>query len=376
MALFDAFIKKEKRTENIVNSLIQKYTTYSVMNLDSEFNEINNKINTYKGIVVFPEAMDYYPLDRPQQILRTFARKGFLCFFCINNNSDITLREIEPNLFIVNKQERLIPLLKNKKVSFLINYFIQYIFTKFIDNRVIWFDIIGRIDKYELYDNVAIKIYKEIMNEASLTTIKAEEYRKYFEGIRENVILLHDGVMPNDFKLDHKIGDDLKPYLCLNKKVIGYYGDVSKNIDFDLIKAIDATNKYAIVFIGKMTDNIDYEKDYGLHNTYGCYEKKYEELKNYIPYLDLVIFPLKVDDKHILYTKYLECTAMKKLVLSYRYEDLANLNLYNLKFFNNKEEAINLIDENLKTKDYDFEKNVDIIINNMSWDNILSKFIG
>ena len=29
MALFDAFIKKEKRIENIVNSLIQKYTTYS-----------------------------------------------------------------------------------------------------------------------------------------------------------------------------------------------------------------------------------------------------------------------------------------------------------------------------------------------------------
>lgn len=376
MGMFDNLVKNEKRTENKINDLIQKYTTFSVMNLDEEFNDINNKIDTYKGIVVFPEALDFYPLDRPQHILRVFAKKGFLCFFCINDNSDISLKEVEPNLFIVNKQERLLPLIKNKKVSFLINYFLQYTFAKFVDNRVIWLDIIGRIETYEMYDNTAIRIYKEIMGVASLATIRVEEYRKYFEGVRDNVLLLRDGVMPNDFIIDRRIGNDLKPFLCMNKKVIGYYGDVSKEIDFDLIRAIDATNRYVIVFIGKMTDDIDYKRDYGLNNTYGCYEKKYNELKNYIPYLDLVIFPLKSDKKHILYTKYLECTAMKKIVVSYRYEDFSELNMYNLKFFDGKEEAIKLIDENLKGVDYDFDSNVNEIVRNVSWDNVLSKIIG
>ena len=47
-----------------------------------------------------------------------------------------------------------------------------------------------------------------------------------------------------------------------------------------------------------------------------------------------------------------------------------------MKFFDGKEEAIKLIDENLKGVDYDFDSNVNEIVRNVSWDNVLSKIIG
>lgn len=375
MGIFNMFSNESKKTENIVSKQIEKYVTAMVKDLDQDLIPIEQKINSYKGIIVFPEALDYNPIDRPQNILRTFAKKGFLCFFCVDDKN-ITLKEIEPNLFIISKQERLLPLLRGRKVLFLITYFMQYIYAKMIENRMIWIDIMGRIDKYKYFNNYSIGIYKEAMNEAIIATYRTDEYKKYYENVRENIMLLQDGIMVEDF-INNKniIGDDLRKYLFMNKKVIGYYGDIDKNIDFELLQKIDSTNLYAIVLIGKMDDMISL-KDYSLKNTYVLPNKDYLELKKYITHFDLVLFPLKEDINHVLYKKTLECSAMKKKIVAYENNELINLNLPNITFIKDSNELMGILENLVSKNDYELPKKIEEQLIKYNWENVINKVLA
>ena len=374
MGFLSMFENDKRKVENIVSKEVEKYVTASVKKLDDDLIPIQNKINTYKGIVVFPQALDYNPIDRPQNILRTFAKKGFLCFFCVDN-PNIKLQEIEPNLFIISNQERLLPLFKGRKVLFLITYFLQYIFAKTVENRMIWFDIMGRIDKYKYYNNYSIQIYKEIMNEAIIATYRTEEYKKDYEGVRENVMLLKDGIMIEDFINDKNIiGNDLRKYLFMNKKVIGYYGDINQNIDFDLIKKIDSLNTYIIILIGKMDDAISL-KEYSLRNTYVLPNKDYSDLKKYVSHFDLVFFPLKNDIDHTLYKKTLESSAMKRKIITYENDELKALGLPNIIFVKNSDELINVLNNISEKNDYELPKKIQEILIKYSWENVINKVL-
>ncbi len=374
MGIFDMFVNDKKKTEEIVSEEVQKYVTASVRNIDSELIPIKNKLNTYRGIIVFPEALSYYPIDRPQNILRTFAKKGFLCFFCTDDEK-VGLKEVEPNLFVISRQERLLPLLKGQKVLFLITYFLQYIFAKMVENRVIWIDIMGNIEKYKHYNNYSIGIYKEIMNEALIATYSKEQYKKYYDGVRENVMLLKDGIMVEDFiNSKNIIGEDIRKYLFMNKKVIGYYGDIDNNIDFDLIKKIDSLNSYVIVLIGKLDDTISL-KDYSLHNTYVIPSKNYSELKNYVTHFDVVFFPLKSDIMNDLYTKTLQCSAMNKKIITYPYAELSQLMLPNIMFVKNADDFIKNLDLFTETNDYELSKKISEVLIKYSWENVINKVL-
>ena len=357
MGIFDMFVNQQKKTEEIMSKDLEKYVTASMQPIDSDLLEIKEKLDTYKGIIVFPEALDYYPIDRPQNILRTFARKGFLCFFC-TTNFESKLKEVEPNLFVVTNQERLLPLLKNRKVLFLITYFLQYTFAKMVDDRIIWIDIMGKIDKYKYYNNYSIGVYKDIMKEALIATYRCEEYKIYYEGVRDNVILMKDGINEMDFiNPKNKIADNLRKYLFMNKKVIGYYGNIDKNINFNLIKKIDSLNTFVIVLIGKLDDSIDYSN-----------------LKYYIPYFDYVFFPLLNDNNHIIYNKVLECSAMKKHIISFENKELLEFNLPNLILVKNTDELIKTISEK-EVKDYNLSEEINNTLIKYKWENIISKVL-
>lgn len=375
MGLFDKFVNVEKKTQEIISKQMEKYVTASVQDLDLDLIPIKEQMNKYKGVVIFPEALDYYPIDRPQNILRTFAKNGYLCFFCVDKTYEHSIKQVEPNLFIIRNQERLLPLLKNQKVLILITYFLQYTFAKMFDNRIIWFDIMGKIDKYKYYSNYSIQIYKEIMKEAFIATYRKDEFKIYYENVRENIILMKDGIMLEDFINEKNIiGEDIKKCLHLNKKVLGYYGNIDNSIDFELIKRLDSTNKYAIVLIGNLHDTIEL-KEYSLHNTFILPKKDYLELKYYVPNFDIVIFPLKNDENNNLHNKVLECTAMYKKIITYKYKSISDLDFPNLFFVRNNDELINLIDEKIKEKDYEYNKKIDYALNNYKWENTINKLL-
>ena len=59
----------------------------------------------YKGILVYPHVVHWEPLQTPQQLLRSFAGLGWLCFFCEHPNLKKISREAEQNVIIVHEKE-------------------------------------------------------------------------------------------------------------------------------------------------------------------------------------------------------------------------------------------------------------------------------
>ena len=57
MGLFDMFVNQQKKTEEIMSKDLEKYVTASMQPIDSDLLEIKEKLDTYKGIIVFPEAL-------------------------------------------------------------------------------------------------------------------------------------------------------------------------------------------------------------------------------------------------------------------------------------------------------------------------------
>ncbi|MCM1371337.1 MAG: hypothetical protein NC181_05595 [Clostridium sp.] len=366
---------KENKTKKLVSKSIENYIRLSTKELDLELEPLKDRINKCKGIVVFPEALYYYPIDRPQHILRVFAKRGYLCFFCVDSDSTVSFKEIEPNLFIVRDQGRLLPLIKDKRVLFLITYFLQYIFAKMVQDRIIWFDVMGHLEKYQYYNNYSIGIYKEIMNEARIATYRHEEYKNYYEGVRDNIILMKDGIMLDDFVNNNNIiPNDLRKYLFMNKKVLGYFGKIDKNLDFDLIKKLDEKNIYAIILVGA-ADDPTLIKEHGLRNTYILPEKEYQMLKYYICNFDIVILPFKQNINHELYFKALASSAGLKKIISYYHEELSSLNLPNLSFAKDAIEFVELLEQKLNEKDYNLSNNILSVIHNYSWDNVVNSIL-
>lgn len=369
------FKNNSNKCEELFSKMLSDFVTASVKNIDNELIEINEKINSYKGIIVYPEALDYYPLQRPQHILRVFAKKGYLCLFCASS-SKRNVQEIEPNLFIIKEQKKILPLIKNKKTLFLINYFMQYSIVEAIEPeyKMVWLDIIGNIEQYEYYNNYAIKIYKKIMNEAILATYSDINYKIYYEGIRENIKLMKDGIMVEDFITNDVIPSEIKKYIYDNKKVLCYYGDIDNNIDFEYIKELDMINKYNILLIGETHEGFS-AKEFGLHNTYFFNTIEYSKLKTYISHFDLIIFPLKNNDKHTLYTKVLESMAMKLKIASLDYEEIKNLKFSNLYLYKTKSEIMENIDKIINDKDFEIDKKMNEELNEYKWENIINKIL-
>ena len=122
-----------------------------------------------------------------------------------------------------------------------------------------------------------------------------------------------------------------------------------------------------------LDDSIDL-RDYSLKNTVILPSIDYNNLKYYIPYFDYVFFPLLNDSNHIIYNKVLECSAMKKHIISFENKELLEFNLPNLILVKNTDELIKTISEK-EVKDYNLSEEINKTLIKYKWENIISKVL-
>ena len=249
--------------KRVINYYDYIYRDYSMRKYNKIFLKIKKKIDskTYKAIVVYPVAVNWEPIQRPHHILRVLGEMGYLCFFCVDTHStELIFEEKYDNVYLINKQEELIPLIGNNRVIVLITYFLQYYFAKFLPNSTIWFDILDRLDFLSLYNKLSKKVYDELLENADIVTYSANSLLEYASK-RHNSILLENAVNIEDFKIKEKINfnkyKDIKRVLDKKKPIVGYYGVVEKWFSFNLIKKLDETNKYSIVIIGPVNEDLE-----------------------------------------------------------------------------------------------------------------------
>lgn len=252
-------------------------------------------IRKYKGIVVYPHAVKWEPIQRPQHFLRELANAGYICFFCENADFHEDIKEVYRNVFVVkNGETALLPILQNQFVILLITYYLQTLFAKYIPQKIIWFDILDRLDFFDGHGKKSNEVYNSLVKEADIVTYSADGLQEYVMQ-RPDAIKLPNGVNLNDFSADDNfVPAEMESIQASGNKIVGYYGAIESWFDVDAIRYLADHTPYEIVLIGKadgkIADSLKHERIHLLGR------KDYKDLAAYARLFDVAVIPFLVND--------------------------------------------------------------------------------
>ncbi|QJD85497.1 glycosyltransferase [Cohnella herbarum] len=270
----------------------------------------------YRGIIVYPNAVHWEPIQRPQQLLMEFARKNYLCFFC-DSGDEFVLKKIEKGLFVVSKQEHLLQALQTSHVLVLNSYLMQNAWIDNLPHKSVWYDVLDRVDFFNRYDRHMLAKHYQVLHEADIVTYSARQLTEYV-GDRNDAIYLPNAARPDDFYYSSnklpKAPDDLEPILRKNKKVIGYYGAIEEWFDIKLVNDLAADSRVEIVLIGHCGISTEHFPD----NVHFLGPKPYARLKEYTAYFDALMIPFIVNTltNAVSPVKFFEYCAIGKPILT------------------------------------------------------------
>ncbi|WP_391571613.1 glycosyltransferase [Cohnella sp.] len=270
----------------------------------------------YRGIVVYPIAVHWEPLQRPQQLLIEFARRGYLCFFC-EPGGQFRLKERERGLYVVSGQEHLLQALQTCHVLVLNTYLMQNAWADHLPHKTVWYDVLDRVDFFGLYDRNMLAKHYEVLHEADLVTYSARRLAEYV-GDRPDAVYLPNAVRPEDFRAEsagkRETPEELKAIVAKNKKIVGYYGAIEEWFDTKLVIELARLPQVEIVLIGHCGISQDPFPD----NVHFLGPKPYESLKEYAEHFDALMIPFVVNDltNAVSPVKFFEYCAIGKPILS------------------------------------------------------------
>ncbi len=249
----------------------------------------------YKGIIVYPTAVFWEPIQRPQQILKEFAKRGYLCFFCDPYNEQFSAFEVYENLIIVNQEGALLPLLRTKTVIVLCSWLIQMAWADLLPNKVLWYDILDQLEFFTMYDQGMLEKHNQVQFEAEILTYSAHELKKYVSG-NPNAIYLPNACNYEDFNLadNQSIPNSIAQAKAAGKKIIGYFGAVEEWFDTDLINTLAQKNpSWHFFIIGKCGITTD---KFAMENIELTGLLPYDALYQYARHFDVGIIPFIVSE--------------------------------------------------------------------------------
>lgn len=282
------FMQEHKKV--CINEIINGYhdTTKKIMHI------INNHM--HKGIIVYPVAVHWEPMQRPQHFLRTFAKEGYLCFFCEWNTDGEGIQEVEKNVFVVYGEEYLLPALQDKCPIILTTYHKQTVFCDLLPQKMIWFDILDNLNFFEgSTESTVPEIYAKLVETADIVTYSADNLLQYAKG-RKDAFKLNNGTCLDDFLSNHdafKSIKEMEKIKASGNKIIGYYGAIEEWFDVSAIEYILSNTQYEIVLIGRVGIDFGKIRNNRLHFINAV---PYQELKHYAHYFDVAIIPFIVNE--------------------------------------------------------------------------------
>lgn len=255
-------------------------------------------------------------MQRPQQFLREFAKKGYLCFFCAPFDGEFSIKEYENNLFIVNNDAALLSVVRNKYCIVLCTWQGQKAFIDFLPQKLLWYDLLDQLEFFADTDEKTIEAHYQTLEQADIVTYSADKLHKYVNK-RTDAFILPNASNLADFIQGKEIGKkDTTLQGIKNKKIIGYFGAVEEWFEVDLINQLAERNKeWLFVIIGHIGANIDFKK---LDNIRLIGKVDYNKLVNYASAFDVGIVPFKINDltNCVSPVKYFEYRALSLPVVT------------------------------------------------------------
>lgn len=286
----DEYTARKKFFEQYLNS-----NFYS-----SDFSDLISSLqeNLYKGIIVYPAAVDWEPVQRPQQFLKELAKKGYLCIFVENKaSSELEFRRISKNLFCTNREDILLPWLYSRRVIILCTWLMQMSFADCLPHKLLWYDILDNPDFLSLYDKDTLLKHSEVLKEADIVTYSALNLKKYIKG-RDDACYLPNASSFEDFSKEvPQPPIDMVEIVNEKKPIIGYYGAIEEWFDLDLLfNLAERKPMWNIVLIGRSSLEGFKGKTSNYHNIHYLGEKPYSTLHQYSNFFDVGIIPFLVND--------------------------------------------------------------------------------
>lgn len=267
-------------------------------NIDQiEVDAIKNilRTRTYKGILVYPHVVYWEPLQTPQQLLRSFANLGWLCFFCEHPNLSNIFREVESNVIIVHEKEYL-HAASEQEVVVLMTWLGSCAFLDRLKNKKVWYHILDKLNLFPYYDNTYLKLHECFVNSADCVSYVASLLTECIQE-RSDAIYLPNGVNPEEFINIHKdfVPEEMKYILKKGHKIIGYYGYLAEWMDYELVRRLAlARPNYEFVFIGKAIFDISLLQN--ITNIHLLGLKPYKDLSDYAKFFDVAVIPFVINE--------------------------------------------------------------------------------
>ena len=397
-------VKEAKENTWISKSedMISFINTSKYSKLTEQFQKIIYK-DTYDRIVVWRSPFGWnVPLfQRPQHIARQLAKQKCLVLYETTMNTDIvrTFKKQEDNLYLVNFENYFVKKIISDELKLIKKpKYIQIYSTNWSMSleELHAYEKDGFKVLYEYIDDISPDLagtdeipqyimdkYNYVMNNKKtlvVTTAKA-----LYEDVKEkrgkkNMVFSCNGVDYKFFKeIDKKFKYE-KDFLDIinNGKInLCYYGALATWFDYELIRKIDAEDKFNIILFGvkydSSFDNSGIEK---LSNVYFMGAKEYNVLKNYASKMDILTIPFIINSitqatsplklfeymalkKPIITTAMNECKNYKSVLVAENHEEFIN-KLYECKELAKDKKYLKLLDK--EALDNDWSQKASIIV--------------
>jgi Glycosyltransferase len=324
-------LEQQNEFLSIYNQRSSYYKSFLCKPYEKETEQIVDilKGRQYKAIVVYPAAIKWEPIQRPQQLLRELALKGYLVFFCETATADtpFVIQEYEPNVFIINKEEYLLPFLESRSCIVLCTWLMQMAWADHLPHKILWYDVLDQLEFFSMYDGNMLAKHNEILARADIVSYSAKKLETYVSR-RDDAVLLPNAVRLEDFHIvePRATPDLIKKIRAKYRGIIGYYGAIEHWFDVQLINQLASRNPdLAFVLIGRLGQINEPFKE---QNIYLVGEIPYKELPDYARYFDVATIPFIVNDltNCVSPVKFFEYQALGLPVVSTPIEEMKAYN--------------------------------------------------
>ena len=252
------------------------------------------------GVIIYPATHDWgFMFQRPHQMARSFAWKGYLYFFCTNNertDAVFGFQEVEPNLYLCHVPQETFQILQEPVV---------YVGSAWHRSTLDSFD--RPIIIYDHYDDLEVsgampEDHNHLIEDAKILLVTSQALLEKVSEKRSDVLFVPNGVdydwirqnRPDPFD---ELPEDWKPVATKGNPIIGYSGALAEWFDYDLLSFLAenmSTLEFALV-------GVDYDES--LHrsgvlkydNVHWLGMKSYDDLFKYVWRFDVGVIPFKIN---------------------------------------------------------------------------------
>ncbi len=261
------------------------------------------KIGLPKGIVIYPPTIEWAHslFQRPQQLMRGFARQGYWAFFCSSNptvDKVVRLKEVGPNLFVAESLAML-RFLDSPSTVLWITYPQHIVATEVFHQSRVIYDVIDELEVFATYGCAMEEDHAALLKAAHLVVVTADRLLERVREARPDAILAPNGVWVEDFAPGFPAArppEDMKRVLDRGAPIVGYHGAIADWFHYELLNEVVAQcPDLSFVLVGPDYDGT-LKRLQRRDNVWWLGSKPYQDVPSYVHRFDVAMIPFQVNN--------------------------------------------------------------------------------